>query len=360
MILTVQLLYGVLLVLVPLALGMIAAIFGHAGWLAWRRRFDPPRLARARTELAGELTVSGPIRAGPGLTALPHRLRRQLLLDVAMTLHGGERQRLAACAVDLGIVAEARRWTGSRWWWRRLRGAHLLASLGTRDPVLDRLLDDPHPAVRGQAIMWAADHVDAALADRLVGKLGDESPLCRHSARDALLGAGGVAVPAVAAGLARGEGGGVAALLDIAAERPDPRYRLAAWSLAEDHRPAVRAGAVQLLGALAGDDAVAVLERRLVDPDDAVRQAAASALGRLGHWPAASAVAQLLRDPSWDVRLAAGEALTHLGAPGALMLQRYRRDSDPFAADMAERVAQTAQLRSTRTGEIAARRTAVS
>jgi HEAT repeat protein len=351
---TRELLYGVLLVLVPLALGMIAAIFGHAGWLAWKQRYDPPRLTRARIELASELTGTGPILAGPELMALPRRLRRQLLLDVALTLHGAERQRMGACAMDLGIVAEARQWAGSRWWWRRLRGAHLLASMGARDPVLDQLLDDPHPAVRGQAVMWAADHVDAAIAERLVDELEGGSPLCRHAAREALLSAGEVAVPAVAAHLAGDDGDGLVALLDVATERPDSRYRIAAWSLAADARPAVRAGAVQLLGALAGDDAVAVIEQRLVDPDAAVRQAAATALGRLGHWPAASAVAQLLRDPVWDARVAAGEALTRLGAPGALMLQRYRRDSDPFAADMAERVSQTAQLRSTRTAEAAA------
>jgi hypothetical protein len=363
---TTGLLYQVLLLLGLLLSAALAAVFGHAAWLGWTRRADPPRLALARAALTNTLaggaapasTVprgdaartsgegpAGSVPADRDIVALPDRLRRRLLSDLAGSVQGDQRQRLARLAVDLGIIGRAQRWARSRWWWRRLRGAHLLSSLCDEDPLMHRLLGDPHPAVRAEAITWAGDHVDTAVAERLVDLLADRSPLCRHAAKDALLRAGPAAPPVVAEHLRRGDSPNLDALLDVAAGRPDHRYQAAARSLAGDPRPAIRAVAARLLGELGGHDAIPVLELQLTDPQPAVREEAAAALGRLGHWPAASAVARLLRDPSWDVRCAAGEALAALGAPGALMLQRYSRDDDPFAADMARRVQQSSGLR---------------
>lgn len=369
---SISLLYDAIFVLVGLVVATLAAASCHAAWLAWARRYDRPRLARARAVLAAELAAeptaeaaaepvagsaagpaagSGPVNLDERITALPSRLRRQLVVELADSLRGAQRRRLADIAADLGVVGQARRLAGSRWWWRRLRGAYLLSSLHERDPVVHRLLVDRHPAVRAEAIIWAGDNLDAALADRVVELLADDSALCRNAARDALLRAGPAAAPAVVDHLRRGETTDLLALLDVAAARPDQRYQLAARVLATDALPAIRAAAVALLGTLGGEDDVPVLEGRLGDRDTAVRQAAATALGRLGHWPAAPAVARLLRDGSWEVRQAAGEALIALGAPGALMLRQYARDDDPFAADMAQRITQLARLRAVRTRE---------
>jgi HEAT repeat protein len=210
---------------------------------------------------------------------------------------------------------------------------------------LVRLLDDPHPAVRSEAIAWVADHADEALVERLIGMLTDPTPLCRHTATDALLRAGSALPSPLAAHLADGRHPSLPVLLDVAAARPDHRYLAAALRLATSRRPRIRAGAARLLGTIGGDTATATLAGLLDDADPVVRAAAATSLGHLRHWPAASAIAGLLRDRSWDVRRASGEALVEVGAPGRLLLRRYTHDPDRFAADMAGRILLTAELR---------------
>jgi len=326
---------------------VVLLILGHGGWLAWQRRADPPRLARARQVLAALLAEGADAAdVAAALPRLPLRLRTRLLTDLSRNLRGAQRERLGALARAMGVTALARRWVHSRWWWRRLRGAHLLTQLADDDPVLDRLLNDPHPVVRAEATAWAATHADGPLAQRLIDVLDDESMLCRHTAADALLRAGPALAPWLAEQLDGERRARLPALLEIAAARPDPRYLPAALRLAGSARPHLRVRATRLLGALGGNAATEALTGRLADDDPAVREAAVVSLGHLRHWPAAPAVARLLRDPSWDVRRASGEALLALGAPGWLLLRRYEHDEDRFAADMAQRVLRTAELQS--------------
>ncbi|OLB67209.1 MAG: hypothetical protein AUI10_00735 [Actinobacteria bacterium 13_2_20CM_2_72_6] len=328
-----------------LALTVVACL-GHGARLAWLRRADPPRLARAQETLAALLVAEtgGPVPVND-LPRLPRRLRRQLLTDLSRSLRGRHRDRIGELATMLGVAGQARRWARSRWWWRRLYGAHLLRQLAVEDPILVRLLDDRHPAVRCQAILWAGDHADTILAERLMTLLTDPSALCRYTAVDALLRTGPALPPRLAEHLTNGRDPSLSTLLEIAAARPDHRYLPAALWLSGSRRARIRLRAARLLGAVGGDAATDRLVRLLDDADAGVRAAAADSLGNLQHWPAASHVARLLRDPAWEVRRASGEALLAFGAPGRLLLRRHAHDEDRFAADMAQRILRTAELR---------------
>jgi hypothetical protein len=338
--------YQILLVEAALLVLTVAAVLGHGARQSWRRRTDPPRLARAQQTLAA-LLVAGTDEPVPAddLPRLPRRLRRQVLTDLSRSLRGRHRERIGELAVVLGVAGQAGRWARSWWWWRRLRGAHLLTQLAVPDPVLVRLLDDRHPAVRCQAILWAGDHADTILAERLMSLLTDPSALCRYTAVDALLRAGPALPPRLAEHLANGRDPSLPTLLEVAAARPDHRYLSAALWLSGSRQAPIRMRAARLLGAIGGDAATDRLIRLLGDADAEVREAAAASLGSLRHWPAATQVAHLLRDPAWEVRRASGEALLAFGAPGRLLLRRHAHDEDRFAADMAQRILHTAELR---------------
>jgi len=349
--LLVTILVGELLVLVVATF----VFFGHAIWLGGKTQRSFRRVADGRHALAAVLDSEAPIQPGADLMGLPLRLRRSLVLEIAPNLSGRQRERLAELAEALGVLDRGRRWLGSRWWWRRLWAAHLLCMVVDEEPGFRRMLDDPHPEVRAQAIDWAGDHADAAAAERLISLLADPSPLCRATAKDSLVRAGLAPAPIIARRLERERGASIGPLLEVATRRPDSIYGPAAVKLTSDERPGVRAGAARLLGAVGGTVGVGALERLLSDPEAEVRESAAISVGRLGHWPAASAVALLLRDGEWMVRKAAGQALIDLGAPGMIMLRRYAGDDDKFAADMARMMQQVAQLHSPRTVKPAAR-----
>lgn len=338
-------------VLTPIAIGeavivvvLLAVVFGHGVWLAVDGRRSRPWLARGRRVLSRSLDDAAAASAAvEHLSQMPTRLQRRLLAEMAPSVLGRQRQRLTRIASDLGLLDGARKRVTRRRWSTRLRGAWELATFGDERPTMIRLLDDRDHRVRTIAAEWAGDNADGAVTQRLITMLEhDPSPLCRATAKDALLRAGPVSHDAIAAALASGVAG--AGLVEVAIWRPTAEYLEGGLRLANHPVAAVRAGAAALLGALGGEGATDALVARLGDEDSQVRAAAAGGLGRLGHWPAGADVVPLLRDRSFDVRRAAGEALAGMGAPGLLLLRRALNDTDAFAADMARRVLEVAEL----------------
>jgi HEAT repeat protein len=332
--------------LVAVLLGVAAS---HSAWLWWDQRRSLPLVRRGRAVLAAVVAADmAPAEAAAALAPLPARLQSRLVAELASSLRGAEHDALSAVAASLGLVRRARRLTESRSRGRRLRGAYLLIRYGAAD-FPTRLLDDPDPGVRAQALEWLAEHPAAELVPRVVALLADPSPLCRFTARDTMLRTGidplALLGPEEVSALSPQALEGV---LELAAARPDPRHGAAGVRFAGAGHPGVRARAAALLGAAGGGAAAATLESMLDDGSEEVRRAAAAAVARLGHWPAAAAVARLLRDPSWDVRASAAEALTRLGSPGLLLLRRYAGDDDPFASDMARQQLELAELRAGR------------
>lgn len=335
-----QLLRVALRVLAVLFVGALAFIVAHGVWLLLRRRWRAARLAEGRAVMAGVATAPAlEPEAVRRLRALPPTIQSQLLVELTRNLGGSVRERVGVLARELGLLDHARGLTRSRWWWRRLRGLRLLTAFGgdEAEAVLPRF-HDRNPAVRAQAAEWAGDHPSPAAVRALLRMLADPATLCRFAVQDSILRVGLPAAEPLAEQLSAYSGHAAAAALEVAAALAQPSFAEPALRLCGDPDPEVRARAAAVVGAVQAPGCAEVLAGLLADPDAGVRAQAAAALGRIGHWPAAPAVGRLLRDPAFPVRRAAGLALRGLGAPGMLLLGRYRGDGDPFAADMARQV----------------------
>ena len=138
---------------VALIAACLAAVAGHGLWLRVRHRADAPRLVEGHRVLAAAI-VEPPGAAGRSrveeLRRLPPRIRRRRVVgELAVSVIGAEGRRVGEIADSLGLVAAAARRCGSRWWWRRLLGAHQLNVYGRGDDVLPGLFDDDHPGRAG-------------------------------------------------------------------------------------------------------------------------------------------------------------------------------------------------------------------
>jgi HEAT repeat protein len=259
-------------------------------------------------------------------------------LEMSRNLSGTGKERLSFVAHQVGVVDRARKLCESNRWARRLRGARILSRLDVVDPMVLRLLSDPHPAVRAQAAEWAAAQPSVTVISAMLTLLADPATQARFAVQNALLRMGGVVAGPLATFLETHSGRAAEAGLRVAESLAEPSFGPAALRLSRAQDVGVRIAAAKLLGAV-GDAATAErLIELLDDGDSSVRAAAAQALGRMQHWQAASVLADRLRDSAWSVRRAAGLALRSIGAPGALFLRRSLKGDDAFAADMAQQV----------------------
>jgi len=206
------------------------------------------------------------------------------------------------------------------------------------DPLIEKLLADPNPAVRAQAAEWAATHPTEGVISIMLTMLADPATQARFAVQDALLRMGATIADPLASFLEIHSGLPAESGLRVAESLAEPRFLPAALRHAAAEEIAVRTAAANLLGAIGGAESAARLTELLKDPDSLVRAAAAHGLGRMQHWPAAAQLAECLQDSAWRVRRDAGLALRALGAPGALFLRRALKGNDPFAADMSQQV----------------------
>jgi hypothetical protein len=322
-----------------LLVGLLLLFFGHGAWSAWQRKRSDPLLVLARKALVTALEAEEiPNAERNQMAALSVRLQVRMFGDIAPSLGGGQRQKLAVLAREMNLTVRATSRCQSKFWWRRLQGARLFTLLGGGDDIMPPLFRDRHPAVRAQVAEWAADYPRAENIDSLLSLLSDPIGLCRFTAQDSLLRMGNVVIEPVVQYLAHHSGHKVEAALQVAEGVADPRFLTPALVLCRDESSRVRALAATLLGTLGGSEGVEILTFLLADVSPEVRAAAARTLGKLHHWPTAARLAGLLRDHTWIARQAAGLALRSLGAPGQLFLRRFCTDADQFAADMARQV----------------------
>lgn len=314
-------------------------LFGHA-WLAGRRekRWSVP-LQRGRMAILEVVRNGRPTKPDEQLLRdLPVRLQVRLFTEIVPSITGQSRDHLARLAQHIGLVPVAERMAVARDWRDRLHGVRLLAAVGGGANVVPGLLDDPDPAVRAEAVEWAASNPTPELIDRMVSLLPRTDRYGSFVVRDSLLRVGEAVVPTLARYLEKHSGRNAEPALDVAAGIPDVRFAPAALRLCRDPLPHVRARAAALAGAVGSEESVGVLQTLVSDDDAEVRAAAAAALGRLGHWPSATVIAPLLRDRAWIVRSQSALALRALGSPGLLYLRKGLSDEDPFAADIARQV----------------------
>jgi HEAT repeats len=329
----------VMLIEVGLLVLAIGLLFLHGLWLYFHDRRLLKRTTAARDSLTRLVTSAFiNVEDTDALGKLPHDAQVTAFLEISRNLSGAGKERLRFIAARVGLIDRARKLCDSRMWTRRLRGARILSRLDVSDPVVEKLLGDPHPALRAQAAEWAAAQPSVPVISAMLGLLADPATQARFAVQNALLRMGGVVAGPLAAFLETHSGRAVEAGLRVAESLAEVSFCPAALTLSGDEDAGIRVAAARLLGAIGGAAVAERLTELLRDEDSKVRAAAAFSLGRMQHWQSAPQIAECLRDPKWRVRRDAGLALRAIGAPGALFLRRALKGDDRFAADMAQQV----------------------
>jgi hypothetical protein len=334
-----QLLDIVMLIEVGLLMLAVGVFFAHGLWLVLNEPKVQRLTAAARDSLA-HLATRGTVNVEEveALRQLPNDVQVRAFLEMSRNLTGTGKERLSFVARQVGLVDRAQKLCESRRWTARLRGARILSRLDVVDPLVQRLLADPHPAVRAQAAEWAAAQPSVAVISAMLNLLADPATQARFAVQNALLRMGGVVAAPLAMFLDSHSGRAAEAGLRVAESLAEPSFGPAALRHSRAEDVGVRIAAANLLGAVGDAAAAERLTELLGDDDPSVRAAAAHSLGRMQHWQAASLLADRLRDRAWRVRRAAGLALRSIGAPGTLFLRRALKGDDSFAADMAQQV----------------------
>ena len=302
-----HLLNVVMLVEVGLLAFAVGLFFAHGLWLfLYERRLR--RLTAAARESLAHLATRGTVNVEEieALKRAPNNVQVIAFLEMSLHLSGTGKRRLSFVARQVGLVDRARKLCESRRWTRRLRGARILSRLDVVDPLVQRLLSDPHPAVRAQAAEWAAAQPSVTVISAMLTLLADPATQARFAVQDALLRMGGAVAGPLATFLESHSGRAAEAGLRVAESLAEPSFGPVAVRLSRTGDVGVRIAAAKLLGAVGDAAAADRLTELLADDNSSVRAAAAQSLGRMQHWKAASLLADGLRDSAWRVRRAAG------------------------------------------------------
>ena len=260
--------------------------------------------------LALELVADNDIELPP-LTKDELALLAEVIGRYSRRVSGDARDRIARYFTGTEAYLEERRALRDRRAWRRAAAAYRLGDMACRHagPLLVDALEDRDADVR-------------ASAARSLGRLGYERA------------AGPLLLVLVRGRVARAIA--FRAVLDLGAPAlPELRW------LARAADPAVRAGAVELIGWLGEASDVDLLVGAIDDSSPEVRARSAAALGRLAETEGAAALTRALNDRMYFVRLHAARALGQVGEQRAVhrLLQIARDDRFEAARAAADAVA---------------------
>ncbi len=312
-----------------------------------RRARQARRAALAASHVAEPLQqwVLGTARVTDVADAL-RRLRpadalEQLTLAVASRVAPEQLAQLARTVREERWVRRILGQASSRWWWRRLDAARLLAVVaGMRDrALLFRMLADPHPAVQAAATACLSRLGDSVLVEHVLDTLHTRCTIVRVFQLGILRQSWKETVPALLERL-RPEAP-IAKLevwITLAESLGDPGCFAALLALRHHPLPQVRISTARALRGYYHADAVVALREMVTDDDWRVRAQGARALGTIGAGDAVPDLSRALEDRSWWVRFRAALALAQLGEPGRLALREARERPDRFAAEMAAMV----------------------
>lgn len=321
-------------------LGVSAMLIGHR-WVSGSRRSHRDR---ERTEL-GRAVVAVLSQRMPA-EELVRRIDAAQPDCVAAALQRHGAQINGEAWESIVQLVRTSRWfahtvgrnTRSRFWWRRLVGARMLAVLGSDEdlPTVRALVTDRHPAVKVAAItilrrVHAPDLMALVLDEAIAAPA-----VVRHYFFDTLLAVGPALAPTLSERLhdPRSENE-IPALVRMAGEVGGPELLDTILPYTHHADLDVRAATARALGAYPHPRSREALVALLGDAEWQVRTRAATALGAIRALEARSALAAVLNDPNWWVRLRAAVALRQLGPAGVGLLRTAQHGGDRFAAEMA-------------------------
>jgi HEAT repeat protein len=261
-----------------------------------------------------------------------------LLLAPLRVVTGEIVDRVRAATARAGLLERWKSDLRHRRWWRRAEAALALGLV--REPSaaeeLMAALDDEHEEVRAAAVDALGVLGDARAIPALVARLKDESRHQRVRIVESLREFGQRATPALLAH-ARSNPAAVREVADLVGllAGADAVDDLLQWSDHEDG--AVRAAAMRALGSIGPDErAYYYALRALGDESADVRAMAARALGRSRRAEAAPYLAEKLED-EWEVAAHSATALRDLGEAGIEALAARAAGASP-GADLARQM----------------------
>lgn len=277
------------------------------------------------------------------LRAVPRRHRRivaRLLLAPLPLVTGAILQRAHCVAVEIGLLSQWHEDLHARGWWARAEAALALGLVKDEQAIarLVEALDDDHEQVRAAAVDSLGRIGRPEVAPILLARLSEESRYERARMVEALRAIGTAATQP---------------LLEHAARHPAQRavaadilgYVAGSQALASllewtgDDDPATRAASWRALAAI-GVDSRAYYHalRALDDRSPSVRAAASLALGRAGRSDAAAYLAGRL-DDEWEVAAQAARALARIGPAGLASLRMRMQGPEGLGRQLAHQLA---------------------
>ena len=334
----------VLAAIVVIQMAFLTAVFVYlvGRRLAEGRRQALRASARARLAerieqaLAGRLSHAELARGFDGHRAPIVVLALQA---AAVTAPGDAWERLAqAVHESRWFAGTLRRRAESRWWWRRLVAARLLATIGDDRDVHHavRLLGDRHPGVRLAAVQLVKRLRHPTLVETFLDRAIEAPRVARQHYFDALVAVRELLVPILVRRLERpGSAYELRAILTLAGQLASPDLLEQLLVFADTPSPDARTQVARALGSYPESRARDALLALLADPAWEVRTQAAASLGAIHALEARDGLKQALSDQNWWVRLRAAIALRQLGATGLEVLREVRGGADRFADEMA-------------------------
>jgi len=289
-------------------------------WVRRRRRdrVVPRRMVLDEAIKGWAMGDIGPELVVRALEGLPRSDAVEALLAWSVRLTGERWRALAEALERRPWTTRLRAAVRSRTWWRRLEAARFLSIAGTDADlgVIERLLKDPHPAVRIAiaAVLGriATPRLVNAVLDRLPDMVG---PVQAHYAA-VLRGQNAITVPLLTERLGLVYDPGLPRIVEFAGRIGDARLREGIAALAAHRDAEVRVQVARALGDYPHASTVASLRTLATDAAWEVRAQAVRSLGRIADADTLEDLRSRLADAVWWVRLRAALALTRLGVTG--------------------------------------------
>ena len=271
--------------------------------------------------------------------------RTQVLEKYVATLAGQSIDQVNRYFDRSGMLAEARKRSRSRLWWRRLEAARILGTGGSRlgARILLGLMDDKNLSVRLAAARSLGRSQDPQYIEPLLRLLG-RGKISRAQIAEVLVTLGPDSrqrlrelvmqlPPTKRTSTLRATTVEVLALVGDAGATPFIQYSISSGDTE------VRIAAYKAAGILRARLSHDEVRKGLRDPAWQVRAHAATVVGRAQMLDLAEEMGRQLGDPNWWVRLNAARALRDLGNPGLRILESVaEHHEDPFGRGMAMRI----------------------